>query len=289
MGTANSIIEICKGDDLYPEFLSMLEDAPPKLYCIGDLNLLKEKRAAVVGARKCSEYGRQVALKLGEILAKNDIVTVSGMATGVDSFAHSGALKNQGKTIAVLGTGPDICYPRYNKNIYEEICKKGLIISEHEPKTKAKPWHFPKRNRIISAISQVVAVVEAGVNSGSLITAEYAAEQGKEVLAVPGNINSAYSLGCNKLIADGASILTVPEDVLRALNVSPKILEEEMLQLGKDEQKILKILKEHSEISIENMCRLLNEEPSVVSGIIAVLELKGFVSYHLGKIFIAKF
>ena len=289
MGNINKIEVIDKSSTFFPEYLKIMDDGPEKLYCIGDIALLKEKAVSVVGARKCSEYGRQVALKIGSLLAQNNIVTVSGLAEGIDSFAHSSALKEDGKTIAVLGNGPDICYPRQNKYIYEEILKKGLVISEYEPGTVAKRWHFPRRNRIISAISEAVVVVEASADSGSLITAEYAAEQGKEIFAVPGNINSIYSLGCNKLIADGATILTVPEDILRAINVSPGIREEELVSMGADEQRIFRVLKQYGEVSIENMCRILDEDASKVSGLIAVMEIKGLVSYQLGKIFIAKF
>ena len=289
MSYSNKIEVIEKIDDVYPEYLKKIENGPERLYCIGNVDLLKNKAAAVVGARKCSEYGRQVALKMGGILAQHNVVTVSGLAEGIDVSSHIAALKEGGKTIAVLGTGPDICYPRQNKHIYEEICQNGLIISEYEPKTMAKPWHFPRRNRIISAISEVVVVVEASANSGSLITPEYAAEQGKEIVAVPGNINSIYSLGCNKLIADGATILTVPEDVLRAMGINPKVREEELMAMGSDEQKIFNVLKERGEVSLEYMCNILGEDASKVSGLVAVMEIKGLVSYQLGKIFIAKY
>ena len=289
MNDTHEIQILEKNSDLYPEFLALMDDSPQKLYCIGDIGLLKSRKVAVVGARKCSEYGRQVATKIGSALSRNNITVVSGMAEGIDSFAHSSTIKEKGKTIAVLGNGPDICYPRQNRYIYEEICKNGLVISEYEPGTKANPWHFPRRNRIISAISEAVVIVEASANSGSLITAEHAAEQGKEIIAVPGNINSIYSLGCNKLIADGATILTVPDDILRVIGVSPQIVEEELSSMGADEQKLFNILKEYGEVSIEYMCHLLEMDASKVSGLITVMEIKGLVSYQLGKIFIAKF
>ena len=284
----NSTI-IYKEDSIFPEFLKNISDAPLALYCAGDISLLNRDCVAVVGARKCSEYGRQVALKIGETLAKNDIVTVSGMAEGIDASAHLGALKVGGKTIAVLGSGVDVCYPRCNKNLYDRIIDEGLIISEYPLGTKPKPFYFPRRNRIISAISKAVTVVEASSGSGSLITAEIAAEQGKEIIAVPGNINSTFSLGCNKLIADGASIMTVPEDVLRIIGVDPKLQKEEFVEMGEDERKIFNILKEEGELTLEYLCKILGKEPSLVSGLIAVMEIKGLVSYQLGKIFIAKF
>ena len=284
----NSTI-IYKEDSIFPEFLKNISDAPLALYCAGDISLLNRDCVAVVGARKCSEYGRQVALKIGETLAKNDTVTVSGMAEGIDASAHLGALKVGGKTIAVLGSGVDVCYPKCNKNLYDRIIDEGLIISEYPFGTKPKPFHFPRRNRIISAISKAVTVVEASSGSGSLITAEIAAEQGKEIIAVPGNINSTFSLGCNKLIADGASIMTVPEDVLRIIGVEPKLQKEEFVEMGEDERKIFNILKEEGELTLEYLCKILGKEPSLVSGLIAVMEIKGLVSYQLGKIFIAKF
>lgn len=278
-----------KGENIFPWYLETMEDGPETLYYIGNINLFKKPAAAVVGARKCSEYGKQVALKLGKILAQNQVVTVSGMAGGIDAFAHMGALNENGETIAVLGCGVDICYPRYNKAIYERICKSGLVVSEYPPGTKPKPWFFPRRNRIISAISEIVTVVEATADSGSLITAEIAAEQGKEIVAVPGNINSTYSLGCNKLISDGAHILTVPEDILRIMGISPKLAEEDYISLGNDEKEILKVLKENGEISLERLCAILRKDPTQISGLVTVLELKGLISYQLGKIFIAKF
>lgn len=284
----NSTI-IYKEDSIFPEFLKNISDAPLALYCAGDISLLNRDCVAVVGARKCSEYGRQVALKIGETLAKNDIVTVSGMAEGIDASAHLGALKVGGKTIAVLGSGVDVCYPKCNKNLYDRIIDEGLIISEYPFGTKPKPFHFPRRNRIISAISKAVTVVEASSGSGSLITAEIAAEQGKEIIAVPGNINSTFSLGCNKLIADGASIMTVPEDILRIIGIDPKLQEEEIIEMGEDERKIFNMLKEEGELTLEYLCKILGKEPSLISGLIAVMEIKGLVSYQLGKIFIAKF
>ena len=284
-----NIIVLNKDDERFPFFLKNINNAPKALYCIGNLDILNKPAVAVVGARKCSEYGRQVAQRIGGMLASNGVVTVSGMALGVDTNAHLGALKNGGKTIAVLGQGVDICYPKSNKALYEKIIKEGLVISEYPPGTEPRPFQFPLRNRIISAISDAVTVVEAGSGSGSLITAEIAAEQGKEIIAVPGNINSTYSIGCNKLIQDGASIMTVPEDILRIIGVEPRIRQEELVEMGEDERAIFNILKKEGEISLEYLCKILKKEPSKVSGIITVMEIKGLISYQLGKIFIAKF
>jgi DNA processing protein len=251
------------------------------------------KSVSVVGARKCSEYGRQVAQKIGEMLALNNIVTVSGMALGIDSDAHMSALKAGGKTIAVLGSGVDVCYPRQNKSLYREICQKGLIISEYPPETAPKQWHFPSRNRIISALSEVLVVVEASKNSGSIITAVAAAEQGKEVLAVPGNINSGYSEGCNRLIRDGAGIITDIYDILSTMGIEPrfkdKIEKHKSIKLGKDEKIIYETLKKQGETTIDNLAYELDKDAITISGLITAMEMKGLVSYRMGKIYIAKF
>lgn len=280
---------ITKESGVFPENLKNIHDVPRKLYCLGDVSLLRKKAVAVVGARKCSEYGRQVALKVGETLANNDIVTISGMAEGVDAAAHIGALNAGGWTIAVLGSGVDVCYPRCNKSLYEKILKQGLVISEYPLGTKPVPYNFPRRNRIISAISSAVTVIEAGSGSGSLITAEIAAEQGKEVMAVPGNINSTYSIGCNKLIADGASIMTVPEDILYLIGVKPRLKDEELGNMGEIEKNIFELLKREGELTLEYLCKVLGRGAAEISGLITVMEIKGLISYQHGKIYIAKF
>lgn len=279
---------IRRADREFPPFLASMEESPEALYCIGDVSLLKERAAAVVGARKCSEYGRQTALTIGGLLAENEITTVSGMAAGIDSAAHTGALKQNGKTIAVLGCGPDVCYPRSNGKIYQAICKAGLVVSEYPPGTEPKPWRFPMRNRIISALSEAVVIVEANLRSGALITAVKAAEHGREVLAVPGNITSPFSIGTNKLIADGAGILTEPEDMLRVMGVEPATPARLVEQMGEDEKRIFRLIAGRGESTVEELSRISEKSPSEISGIVSVMELKGILSYNMGKIFIAK-
>ena len=310
MKISNNIKVLEKADKDFPWFLANMEDTPEKLYCIGDTSLLTLPAIAVVGARKCSDYGRQAALKIGEMLAANDIVTVSGLARGIDGFAHSGALGVGGKTIAVLGCGPDICYPRYNRKLYEDICHKGLIVSEYPPATEPLPWRFPQRNRIISALSEAVVVVEAGLKSGSLITAVTAAAQGKEVLALPGNINSPYSVGTNKLIQDGAAIITNLQDILQVISASlPPYATQStfstmmdiiptatgsdtqatVLNLGTDELLIYNQLEQFGSTTCDQLCGALGKTPAFINGILTALEIKGVVSYSNGKISIAKF
>ncbi len=273
----------------YPELLRSIKDAPENLYCIGDVSLLQKKCLAVVGSRHCSEYGRQVAMKIGKAASENDVVTVSGMAKGIDSFAHLGALQHGGKTIAVLAGGVNLCYPAANRRLYAEIKEKGLLVSEEPPDKIPMPYMFPRRNRIISGLSCGVAVVEAGTSSGSLITAELAAAQGREVFAVPGNINSSYSLGTNKLLMDGASPIAAVDDIFIGIGVSPRAAEEELEALGSDEAEVYRFVRENGETTVDELCARLGRDAFYMNGIVGILEIKGLVSFSLGKIFVAKF
>lgn len=276
-------------DSEYPQQMLPLKGAPKRLFAIGDVSLLNKRAIGVVGSRKCSEYGKQTAMKVGKVAAQNGIVVVSGMASGIDSFAHIGSLKAGGKTIAVLGCGVDVCYPAENKKIYEQITQTGLVISEEEPGTEPMPYMFPARNRIISGLSEAVVVVEANTKSGSLITAELAAQQGRDVFAVPGNITSQYSLGTNKLIMDGARPIAVVDDIFTDMGVNLKASPEELENLGADEAEVYEAVKEKGEVSIDELCFILGKDAFFINGIIAILEIKGLVAYSLGKIFVAKF
>ena len=186
----------------YPENLKNIYDMPVVFYAIGNLERLRKKSVAIVGARQCSEYGRHVARELAKNIAGNNVNVVSGLAIGIDSEAHIGA---GGNTIAVLGSGINVIYPNDNIGLAKDIIRKGgVIISEYPIGEKPERLNFPNRNRLISGLAEAVIVVEAGERSGSLITADFALEQGKEVYAVPGNITSTTSAGTNQLIYDGA-------------------------------------------------------------------------------------
>lgn len=281
-------IEKIAGDSpFFPISLSALHHPPTALYCLGDISLLQTEMAAIVGSRKCSPYGRQTAMRLGGLLAEAEMTTVSGMAAGIDSFGHIGALEKGGKTVAVLGCGVDICYPPGNKKLYQQIIAEGLVIAEYPPGYQPRPYCFPQRNRIIAALSEAVAVVEARPNSGALITAELAEELGKMVYAVPGNISSACSLGTNKLIADGAMVLVTAEDFVRGLGKTPRWHEREEAGLSTEEKAIIAILRETGEVTLDELCRRLNKNPVELSGIVAVLEIKGRLITDFGKIFLA--
>lgn len=203
----------------YPERLKNVEKGPDGLYVMGKMPEPERKSVAIVGARNCTVYGMRAAEEFAYVLAENGVEVISGLALGIDTAAHRGALRAGKGTYAVLGCGADICYPKANRKLYEEIRKNGGIISEYPEQTKPLPYHFPLRNRIISGLADLVLVVEAREKSGSLITADIALEQGKEVYAVPGGIYDALSKGCNRLIRQGAGIATEPLDVLFALGI----------------------------------------------------------------------
>lgn len=202
-------------DKTYPKNLQRIYDKPILLYAKGNTNLLKSlKKISIIGSRNCSEYGKIVTQKFSYMLAKKDYTIVSGMAKGIDSYAHKGALTAQGNTIAILGSGVNYIYPEENKRLYNKILEQnGLILSEYGIDTKPIPEYFPARNRLISGISDKILITEASKKSGTMITANFAIEQGKTVYAVPGNITSTRSEGTNELIKDGAILVNSLEDI----------------------------------------------------------------------------
>lgn len=207
----------------FPEKVRHIHNPPYALYYVGKLPDENRKAVAIVGARTRSAYGGQVASELGKALAQNGIQVISGLARGIDRDAHQGALDGGGETYAVLGCGVDICYPRENKYLYHKMLETGGIISEYPPRTEPMPKQFPARNRIISSLCNCVVVVEAKEKSGSLITADFAMEQGKDVYAVPGRICDPLSQGCNRLIKQGAGAVISIDDFLSDLEISSEI------------------------------------------------------------------
>ncbi len=274
----------------YPAGLRELEEnAPARLYCIGNMELLSQPCVAVVGARKASQYGRSISYSVGRRLAENGIVTVSGMAYGCDSHAHTGALDHGGGTIAVLGCGVDICYPSKNKALMNRIINNGLIIAEYPPGTPALSHHFPQRNRIISGISEMTVVAEASLSSGSLITAGFAAEQGRKLMAVPGNVTNLMSIGCNKLIQDGVTPIVSIDDIIRELGIIPKQNASMVTQeLGSDEKKVYRLITETGEMTADQVALKLGMKVQQVNAMVGILEIKGLLLTDMGKIYIAK-
>ena len=211
-------------DDDFPEMLTQGITAPPVLFLRGNVQLLHKPSAAIVGSRHATPQAMRIAKDFGRALSEKDIPVVSGMASGIDTAAHQGALQAGGGTIAVWGTGIDRIYPPSNKNLAYEIAEKGLIVSEFPIGTRPYAGNFPRRNRLIAALSQVTLVVEAALESGSLITARLAAEMGREVMAVPGSIDNPHSKGCHKLIKDGAKLVECLDDILHEC---PRLLQNE--------------------------------------------------------------
>jgi len=217
--SVSSMCIFSEEDPDYPQRLRPYKGMPHRLYCLGKLPEDKPS-VAIVGARQCDYYGHMQAFEFGRVLASYGIQIISGMAVGVDSYAQEGALHAGGRTYAVLGCGVDICYPPGNRVLYDRIMKSGGILSELEPGTPPLSCHFPQRNRIISALADIVLVIEAKMKSGSLITADFALEQGKTVFALPGRVGDLLSDGCNYLIAQGAGIAYSPEAILSELHLT---------------------------------------------------------------------
>lgn len=218
------IEEISIESQEYPQRLKNIYDPPKKIYVLGNKQILNKKGIAIVGCRKATEYGKRVALKISKELAEQGINIISGLALGIDTYAHIGSLQAQnlsqeiGKTIAVLGSGIDEIYPKENKELAKKIIQTGgCIISEYPIGTKPNKLNFPQRNRIISGLAEGILVVEAKKKSGALITAEFGMEQGKEIFAIPGDITKLESEGCNLLIKDGAKITISAQEILEEI------------------------------------------------------------------------
>lgn len=209
---------LCKDDPNYPALLKQIASAPPILYVQGDAALLSTPQIAMVGSRNPSHLGREIAMQFAEELSSSGYCITSGLALGIDSASHQGALKQGGKTIAVLGTGFDCIYPRSHKDLAETIASQGALVSEFQRSAQPIAQHFPQRNRIISGLSLGVLVVEAALKSGSLITARYAIEQNREVFAIPGSIHNPLARGCHELIRNGAKLVDSAQHVFEELN-----------------------------------------------------------------------
>lgn len=263
-----------------------LPDYKP-LYYRGNLSLLDKPSIAIVGSRKASSYGKSCARALAKCAVEYGAVVVSGLALGIDYEAHSACLENGGETIAVLANGVDVFYPKRNQALQKRIEETGLLLSEYEDGTRAQRYTFPVRNRIISAISDAIVIVEAGSRSGSLITAECAQEQGKEVYSIPGNITSPGSLGTNKLIRDGAVPLINFDELFEDLGLSKTNKKINQIFLSKTESRVLEVVKSGSELSIEQIRHIIDIDLAEINAIITILEMKGLIFCEMGKVSIA--
>ena len=274
------ILYIRQNDKEFPKKLLELHDCPEGIYVRGKLPDPEKKTVAIVGSRMCSAYGRATASCFARVLAANGIQVISGLALGIDGAAHEGALLAGGETFAVLACGVDICYPRANIELYEQMKHQGGIISEEPPGYPPLARLFPKRNRLISILSDLVLVVEARKKSGSLITADFAGEQGRELYAVPGRLEDELSKGCNELIAQGAGIALSPECLLEIMGKtneksdnSKSIMEN---VLAREENIVYSCLSLQPK-SLEDLCRATGQSMTAVMEAVMLLQLQGLV------------
>ena len=268
-------------EETYPERLRCYEGMPGVLYTKGCLPQEEKKTVAIVGARACSPYGAHQAYTFAKVLAEHGVQIISGLARGIDGKAHQGALDGGGKTFAVLGCGVDICYPREHAQLESRILQTGGgVFSEFDLGTPPCAGNFPRRNRIISGLADLVLVVEAKAKSGSLITASFALEQGKTVYAVPGRVGDALSEGCNRLISDGAGVAYSVEPLLEELKI-PKGFPEDFREknnigLASQEEMVYSCLDLHPK-NIEDIVREIPLSPREITGLLLKLELKGLI------------
>jgi len=276
-------------DESYPKRLNEIDQPPPVLYTQGNINPDDEWSVAIVGTRRVTAYGRQVAEDIAGSLARNGLTIISGLARGVDSIAHQAALNAGGRTIAVLGSGLDRIYPPENRQLAEQIKANGAIISEFSPNTPPEASNFPQRNRLISGLSLAVIVIEAGIKSGALITASFAADQGREVFAVPGNITSPGSMGTNRLIQNGAHPLLSAEQVLEILELS-MVAEHRTARVALPsdavEAQLFEILGVEP-LHIDEVTNRTEIPVEKVTATLALMELKGMVRQVGGMQYIA--
>lgn len=304
---AKKIDWVCLADKRYPSGLRYIYDSPIGLYVRGTLPVCPavcpgvsmaespQRYVGVVGTRKCTEYGANTAFAMSKEMAQRGVVIVSGMAAGIDSIAHKGAIAGGGKTIAVLGSGVDICYPASNRALMEDIIANGCVVSEYAPGTPPLRGHFPARNRIISGISDGLLVVEAGEKSGTLITADQALDQGKDVFAVPGNVSSTTSKGTNELIRQGAILATSVDVIFEELDIRPRkepetddklLYPEGKIAALDDEELLVYDLIGKEPVSIERLSEKSGLSPQTVLYVLTCLEMEGMVQQLPGNRYI---
>jgi DNA processing protein len=299
------IRKITPEDAEYPKNLRNIHSAPKQLYVKGALLDSDETAVAIIGSRRASMYGIETAERLGYELAVRGVTVVSGMARGIDSASHRGALRAKGRTIAVMGSGHGVIYPPENKKLYEEIAKSGAVVTEFDFDTEPLPRNFPARNRIISGLSLGVVVVEAARNSGALITSDFAAEQGRTVFAVPGRVSSGTSGGANGLIKDGACLVQSVDDIIDELNlvemrpvergrrettgdkISKKTKAYIYNSLTDDERKVYKILSDEP-VHTDDLSENTKLGAAKLSKVLVDLELKRLIKALPGKQYVRK-
>ncbi len=275
-------------DDEYPVSLREIEDFPPLLFVRGSLHEKDRFAIAIVGTRKPTAYGRNVAERLARELSRYGLTIVSGGARGIDTSAHVGALRAGGRTLAVLGCGVDVAYPPESASLFDRIASQGAVLSEYPPGVDPDAWRFPARNRIVSGLSLGVLVIEAPSDSGALITATHALEQGKPVFAVPGNIDTGHSAGCHRLIKDGAVLVDNVEDIVRALGIAsepPPERNVSAVQLTPVQQEVLRALSlvpKHVDVLADE----LNLPVAQLNAELLILEMHNLVRRQPGNTYV---
>jgi DNA processing protein len=275
------IAVITRDDADYPRRLAEIPAPPPVLYLRGTLLPEDDVAVAIVGTRRLTNYGREVATSLAGDLAAAGVTIVSGLARGIDAVAHQAALAAGGRTIAVLGSGPNVIYPPEHRTLAARITEQGAVLSDYPPDRKPDAQNFPARNRIIAGLSRGVLVVEAPARSGALITVDFAADQGRDVFAVPGSILSPASAGCHKLLRDGARPVTCADDILEDLNLNvsrrgEQTAVQQALPLEEDERRLLALLTADPQ-HIDELAAAANHPIHEIGALLLTMELKGLV------------
>jgi len=277
-------------DPRYPQLLRQIPDPPRLLYVRGELLEQDKFAIAIVGSRSPRPYGLQVARKLSEELARAGLTIVSGGARGIDTAAHGAALQAGGRTIAVAGCGLDYCYPAENRDLYAQIATQGALVTEYPLGAAPEAWRFPKRNRLISGLSRGVIVCDAPEDSGSLITAGCAAEQGRDVFAVPGNVDSGHNRGAHRLLKDGAKLVECAEDVLEEFGLEDRAkdghaAEAPRIEVSADERRILEML-DLEPLALDAIIERTEMPASDVAGLLTFLEMKRLVKRVAGPAYV---
>ena len=288
--SAADIYLLCSSDPRYPPLLRTIHDPPALLYLRGNLDCLQKPSVAIIGSRAATSYGKRISSMLAGQLAHAGIVVVSGLAMGIDGHAHSGSLEAGGDTVAVLGCGVDVVYPRSHAGLYEQVKERGLLVSEYPLSTRPDGFRFPARNRIISGLSLGVIVVEATCKSGSLITARLALDQGREVFAVPGRIDSMKSEGTHRLIQQGAHLVQSAGDVLEELQLAVSMHQVESVgdgemsfeTLSRPEEQLLAHIDVYP-VDIDELSTKIDCSPGSLHDLLLRLELKGFIRQLPGQ------
>lgn len=281
ISTFNNVKILTPAHPDFPKKLNILKEPPDLIFALGNTSILNDFSIAIVGSRKCSNYGKECAFKFANEISKNDIRIISGLAEGIDTAAHRGSISN--KTIAVIGSGFDKIYPKSNLNlVYEILANDGAIITEHFFDVDAYPFNFPKRNRIVAAMSEGVLVIEAGEKSGALITTDIAKNLNKNLYVIPSNINNNFATGSNNLLHDNVKIALSPNDILKDFMDISLVTNKTSLKIPLEYQEIYNLLL-ISPLTSDEICKKTNIPPSKINSTLTLMELESYICKRNGK------